>query len=175
MTVHSADLTGTTVSYGNYENLHLPLLGAYQPQNLATVLTLFEALREKGLDLSEHVVREGIAKVRWRGRFERLSSDPLIISDGAHNPEGIAAAAEGIRLYFGQERVLMLCAVMADKDYRGMVKTLAPLAAEVFLLTPDNPRALNAHDFAAVWQEHGVKATGFDTVDEAVAALQKLL
>lgn len=170
MTVCQADLSGTVVNYGRYEQLHLPLLGSYQPQNLATVLTLFEALRAKGIDLDGDTVRRGISSVRWRGRFERLCADPVIISDGAHNPEGIAAAAAGIRLYFGEKKVLMLCAVMADKDYRGMVKKLAPLAAEVFALTPDNPRALPATEFAAVWREHGVAATGFDTVDEAVGA-----
>ena len=170
MTVLHADLSGTTVQYGKYEDLHLPLLGAYQPQNLATVLTLFGALADKGVKIDEQTVRRGIAAVRWRGRFERLSATPLIISDGAHNPEGIAAAAAGIRLYFGDQKVLMLCAVMADKDYRGMVKELAPLAAEVFTLTPANPRALPAADFAAVWRENGVAATGFDTVEEAVGA-----
>ena len=163
-------LSGTVVDYGKREDVKLPLLGSYQPQNLATVLTLFEALRAKGIDLDGDTVRRGISSVRWRGRFERLCADPVIISDGAHNPEGIAAAAAGIRLYFGEKKVLMLCAVMADKDYRGMVKELAPLAAEVFALTPDNPRALPATEFAAVWREHGVAATGFDTVDEAVGA-----
>ncbi|MBE6604204.1 MAG: bifunctional folylpolyglutamate synthase/dihydrofolate synthase [Ruminococcaceae bacterium] len=170
MTVLRADLSGTTVQYGKYKGLHLPLLGAYQPQNLATVLTLFEALADKGMRISESVIRQGIAVVRWRGRFERLCTSPLIISDGAHNPEGIAAAASGIRLYFGDKRVLMLCAVMADKDYHGMVGELAPLAEEVFTLTPDNPRALPAADFAAVWRAHGVKATGFDSVEAAVRA-----
>lgn len=170
MTVLRADLSGTTVQYGKYDKLHLPLLGAYQPQNLATVLTLFEALADKGMKISEQTVRQGISAVRWRGRFERLCTSPLIISDGAHNPEGIAAAASGIRLYFGDKKVLMLCAVMADKDYQGMVRELAPLAEEVFTLTPDNPRALPAADFAAVWRANGVVATGFDTVGEAVGA-----
>ncbi len=113
-------------------------------------------------------MRRGIARVKWPGRFEKLCESPLIISDGAHNPEGIAAAAKGIKTYFPDTRVLLLTAVMADKDYHGMVKTLAPLAAEVFTLTPDNPRALPADDFAAVWREQGVNATGFSTVEEAV-------
>ena len=115
-------------------------------------------------------MRRGIARVKWPGRFEKLCESPLIISDGAHNPEGIAAAAKGIKTYFPDTRVLLLTAVMADKDYHGMVKTLAPLAAEVFTLTPDNPRALPADDFAAVWREQGVHATGFSTVEEAVRA-----
>lgn len=170
MTVLKTDLSGTTVSWGKYKQLYLPLLGTYQPQNLATVLALFSILPTRGITVDEEALRRGLSAVRWRGRFEKLSEEPLIISDGAHNPEGIAAAAAGIRAYFPEQRVLLLTAVMADKDYRGMVKTLAPLVDEVFTLTPANPRALAAADFAAVWREHGVKATGFDTVDAAVAA-----
>jgi len=170
LTVLKTDLSGTTVDFGKYRSLHLPLLGTYQPQNLATVLSLFEALALRGMVVRDDTVRRGLSRVRWRGRFEKLSENPLIISDGAHNPEGIAAAARAISTYFPNTPVLMLSAVMADKDYRGMVKTLAPLAAEVFTLTPANPRALPASDFAAVWRESGVPATGFDTVEAAVRA-----
>ena len=170
MTVQSVNLSGTVVDWGNYRALKIPLLGTYQPQNLATVLALFSVLREKGITVDEETLRLGLSLVVWRGRFEKLCSDPVIISDGAHNPEGIAAAVAGIRAYFPDVRVLLLTAVMADKDYRGMVAALAPVVEEVFALTPDNPRALPAADFAAVWHEHGVPATGFETVDAAVAA-----
>ena len=51
-----------------------------------------------------------------------------------------------------------------------MVAELAPLAAEVFTLTPDNPRALNADALAAEFRLAGVPATGYPTVDAAVAA-----
>ncbi len=170
MTVLKTDLSGTTVDWGAYRALHLPLLGTYQPQNLATVLALFSVLPTRGITVDEETLRAGLSRVCWRGRFEKLSDEPLIISDGAHNPEGIAAAAAGIRTYFPEQKVLLLTAVMADKDYRGMVNTLAPLADEVFTLTPNNPRALPAADFAAVWREYGVPAHGFDTVDAAVAA-----
>ncbi|MBQ3055917.1 MAG: bifunctional folylpolyglutamate synthase/dihydrofolate synthase, partial [Clostridia bacterium] len=144
MTVRSTDLCGTVLDWGAYKNLHLPLLGTYQLQNLATVLALFSVLPTRGISVDEDTLREGLAKVKWRGRFERVSQKPLIICDGAHNPEGIAAAAEGIRTYFPDQKVLLLTAVMADKDYRGMVEVLSPLAEEVFTLTPNNPRALSA-------------------------------
>lgn len=170
MTVRSTDLCGTVLDWGTYKNLHLPLLGTYQPQNLATVLALFSVLPTRGICVDEATLRRGLAEVKWRGRFERVSQAPLIICDGAHNPEGIAAAAEGIRTYFPNQKVLLLTAVMADKDYRGMVEVLSPLAEEVFTLTPNNPRALPAADLAAVWQAYGVPATGFDTVDAAVGA-----
>ena len=51
-----------------------------------------------------------------------------------------------------------------------MVATLAPVAAEAFTLTPDNPRSLPAADFAAAFRRGGVAATAFETVEDAVRA-----
>lgn len=170
MTVHAYGLDYTVCSRGQYRNLQLALLGTYQPQNLATVLAIFEALALRGIVIDEAYIREGIRTVCWRGRFEKLCNTPLIISDGAHNPEGIAAAVTAIRQYFPAGKVLFLNAVMADKDYPGMIAALAPLADTVFTLTPDNPRALPAAELAAAWKSAGVSAHAFDTPHAAVSA-----
>jgi len=163
-------ISGTLLSLNTHKNVFVPLLGLYQPQNICTALTAVDVLRERGLNIPEEAVLEGLSKVRWPGRFEKLCEAPLIISDGAHNPEGIAAAAASIAHYFPGQKVLFLTAVMADKDYSGMVKTLAPLSAKVFTLTPDNPRALPAADYAAAFRAAGVEAEAFESVSAAVSA-----
>ena len=170
LAVREMTLSGTVADYGEWQRVHIPLLGTYQPFNLANVLAAVPLLRGAGLQLPDEAVREGLAAVQWRGRFEKLCEQPLILSDGAHNPEGVDAAVDSIKAYFGEEKVLLLSGVMADKDYRGMVATLAPVAAEAFTLTPDNPRALPAADFAAAFAEGGVPAQGYDSVPRAVAA-----
>ena len=170
VTVREMSLSGTVADYGSFQNVHLPLLGTYQPQNLSTVLAAIKLLRGAGLVIPDDAVYTGVANVRWRGRFEKLCAKPLILSDGAHNPQGIAAAKASIRHYFGEQKVLLLVGVMADKDYCGMVEELAPLADEVFTLTPDNPRALSAAALADAFRTAGVQATGYETVAEAVAA-----
>ena len=170
VTVSEMTLSGTCVSYGAYENIRIPLLGTYQPQNLSCVLAGLALLREAGLPITEESIRAGLASVRWRGRFEKLCQDPLILSDGAHNPEGVAAAVASIKHYFGTERVLLITGVMADKDYVGMVRDLAPVVARAFCLTPDNPRALDSAAFAAAFVAQGIPAQGYPSVREAVAA-----
>jgi dihydrofolate synthase/folylpolyglutamate synthase len=170
LTVREMSLSGSVVDYGTWQNVQLPLLGTYQPRNLANVLAAVPLMRGAGLHITDEQVRKGIAAARWPGRFEKLADDPLILSDGAHNPEGIEAAVDSIKAYFGNESVLILTGVMADKDYRGMVQTLLPVTAEAFTLTPDNPRSLSACDFAAAFAEAGIPATAFDTVPDAVAA-----
>ncbi len=170
MTVLEMTLDGTVCDWGAYKGIRIPLLGTYQPQNLATVLCTVEALRAAGLAISERALREGLACVCWPGRFEKLCDRPLIFSDGAHNPEGIAAAANGIRHYFKDTPVALISGVMADKDYTDMVRTLAPVCCRAFTLTPDNPRSLNAREYAAVFQKEGIPAEGYETVEAAVRA-----
>ncbi len=165
-----ATLAGTRFDYSYYTDLHLPLLGAYQPYNATLVLTAIDLLKKQGFDIDEQAVRKGLSIVRWPARFELLSRDPIIIYDGGHNPEGVRAAVASIKAYFGNQRVNLLGGVMADKDRGEMIETMKTVAARAFAVTPNNPRALAAKDYAAQLAYHGIPATAYDSVGEGVRA-----
>lgn len=166
----SATLDGTVFDYSHYANLHLPLLGAYQPYNATLVLTAIDILKEQGLAIREADVREGLSSVRWPARFELLSRDPIVIYDGGHNPEGVRAAVESIKTYFPGQKVNILSGVMADKERGEMIETVKPVTAHAFTVTPNNPRALAAQDYAAQLTAHGISATSYASVAEGVKA-----
>ena len=167
---HEATLAGTVFDYLHYSNLCLPLLGAYQPYNATLVLTAIDLLNEGGFSVDEDAVRRGLSSVRWPARFELLSLDPIIIYDGGHNPEGVRAAVASIKTYFGSQRVNILSGVMADKDKGEMIETVKEVAARAFAVTPNNPRALAAEDYAAQLASHGIFATAYASVAEGVRA-----
>lgn len=168
--VLSADLEGTHIAYGDDDDLTLSLLGLYQPYNAATVLTAVELLKEQGLTISPDAVREGLASVYWPGRFEVLSRQPLVIFDGAHNAEGIAAAVESVRHYFADQKVCVLTGVLQDKDYHAIAHSLAQVASRAFVLTPENPRALAGETYAALLKGLGVAAEAYGSIETAYAA-----
>ena len=167
---HEATLAGTVFDYLHYSNLHLPLLGAYQPYNATLVLTAIELLKQNGFAIGEDAVRQGLAAVRWPARFELLSGDPIVIYDGGHNPEGVRAAVASIKTYFGSQRVNILSGVMADKDKGEMIQTLKEVAVRAFTVTPNNPRALAAQDYAAQLAAFGIPATAYESVLAGVRA-----
>ncbi|MBE6566725.1 MAG: bifunctional folylpolyglutamate synthase/dihydrofolate synthase [Ruminococcaceae bacterium] len=167
-------LDGTIFDYTHYTDLHLPLLGAYQPYNATLVLTAIELLREQGFAIDEQAVRQGLAAVRWPARFELLSRDPVILYDGGHNPEGVRAAVASVQSYFGTQKVNLLSGVMADKDRAEMIETMKPIVAHAFAVTPNNPRALAAEDYAAQLAYHGIPATSYASVVEGVRAAIEL-
>ena len=170
LSITSSDLLSTVFDYKDRKNLELSLLGLYQPKNAANVLSAVDILKECGYDISEDAVRSGLKSARWQARFEILSRDPLIIFDGAHNPEGIECAVESVKHYFGDKKVSVLTGVMKDKDYEYIASRLSEIADSAVVITPDNPRALNASDYARVLAANGIFAKAYDTVSEALEA-----
>ena len=168
MKVKEYSLEKTTFSYGDYEDLELALLGTYQPVNAATVLNAVEILRTRGLSIPEEAVRRGLRSVRWPARFELLSKDPVVLFDGGHNPQGIEAAVKSIRAYFPDQKVRLLTGVMTDKAYDEMVERLRPVTEQAYTVTPSNPRALSAEDYAAEFRTHKIPARAYASLEEAL-------
>ena len=170
--IKEATLSGTCFDFGAWHDIKIALLGLYQPRNAASVLTAVDILRDGGLDISDCAVRDGLLSARWQARFEIIEKEPLIIFDGAHNPEGIDSAVRSIKHYFS-DKVYVLTGVLKDKDYGYIASRLSEIASVAFVMTPDNPRALPAKDYAAVLSENGVECFVCDGAAEAFAAAKK--
>ena len=170
----NTSLSGTSFDFGARKNIEISLLGLYQPLNAANVLTAVDILRTQGLSIPEDSLYLGLKTAKWSARFELISNDPIIIYDGAHNPEGISAAVRSIKAYFPDEKVYVLSGVMKDKDYNAIAADLSSVASHAFTVTPDNPRALDAKEYAAVLCEHSINAVAFDSLGDALrSAIEK--
>ena len=165
--VNKTSLNGINFDYKERKSLDISLLGMYQPRNAAAVLEAVDILKSRGLDIPDDAVRKGLSAARWPARFEVISKEPLVIFDGAHNPEGIVAAVESIQHYFGKNKVLVLTGVLKDKDYRFIAGELSKIASFAFTLTPDSPRALSAAEYAKILEEYGVPSMPQDSIGEA--------
>lgn len=172
-----ADLSGTSFRFRGRE-VRIPLAGLYQTRNTATVLTAVDLLRERELVIPESAVANGLASVRWKARFERLSEDPLVFYDGAHNPQGVAGATENIGRLLSplteDGLVVLLMGVIAEKDHRHMIAALAPFASAVVTVRPDNPRALSAEETASEFRAWGTEAAPAATIADGVRAAVEL-
>ena len=163
-------LEGSTFSYKERKNISLSLVGVYQPKNCATAIECIETLRELGYNVSDETLLQGLSAVKWVGRFEVLSRDPLVIYDGGHNPQGVTAFVESLSQIISDEKVCLICGMLRDKDYAHMVGALGRVTDKVFTLTIDNPRALPADELAAILRKNGIEATACPSPEEAVKA-----
>lgn len=168
LTTNSSNLNGSILNYRSRHEVKISLLGAYQPKNAAIVLDAINILSDNGLHIPDEAVYEGLSSARWPARFELIQSNPTVIFDGAHNPQGIAAAVDSIRLYFDNKKVVVLTGVLKDKDYLTIAKSLSSIALCAFTITPDNPRALRSEKYAEILLQNGVEATPCPSINNAV-------
>lgn len=164
----SLTLDGSSFDFGSYQNVHIPLLGMYQPRNAANVLTAVDILKNEGFQITEESLQKGLSHTTWKARFEKLSAAPIVLYDGSHNPEGIEYAVKTIKELFKNTKVKLVTGVMEDKDHSDMAKALSEIASCVYTVTPNNPRAYNCHAFAKEFEAEGIPARGFDIIEDAV-------
>jgi dihydrofolate synthase/folylpolyglutamate synthase len=137
---------------GVYEEVFLPLHGAYQAQNAAVALAAVEVFLGAGANrqLAPELVREGFARVSSPGRLERVRTAPTILLDGAHNPHGMAATVAALEEEFAFHRLVAVLAVLEDKDAEAMLELLEPVVDAVVTTRNTSPRTMSADKLAAL-------------------------
>jgi dihydrofolate synthase/folylpolyglutamate synthase len=168
-----------TIEYAVFDfdgltDIHLPLIGSYQPYNAAVAITSLRALRAKGWNVSEQAIKDGLEAVQWSGRFELLRRAPAFILDGSHNAHGMRATVDSLQKVFPAQKFVFLVSIMADKDVEEMLTLLAPLAQRFVTVTAHNPRAMPAEELAKHIQAHGCIAEAAPDIESGVARAVQL-
>ncbi|RCU48510.1 dihydropteroate synthase [Haloplanus salinus] len=144
----------------------VPLPGAYQARNAGVAATL---ARQVGGDrVTEAHLERGLRNAHWPGRFEVVERDPLVVLDGAHNPDACGAVGETLAEYDYDDLHLVFGA-MHDKDHRSMVEAL-PRAASVRTCAPALERAADPAVLAASFEAAGAEGT-VESAHSVAAAL----
>ncbi len=143
------------------------LRGAHQVQNagLAAAIAL-------SLGLPHPAIAEGVRSARWPARLQRLTAGPFVEAahaeraelwlDAAHNPGGAAtlAAALGELETREPKDVVLICGVMANKDFEGIAAPFAGMAAELIAVPlSGEPNSADPGHIAAAAAEAGLRAS----------------
>jgi dihydrofolate synthase/folylpolyglutamate synthase len=170
---------------GTYEDIFLPLFGAYQAGNAACALAAVEAFAgvssvssvsgeagETGEALDGDLVREAFAKVSSPGRLEIIRRSPTIIIDASHNPAGLAATVAAVQETFTFTHLYGVFAASGDKDVAGMLSELEPLLDEVVVTRNSSDRSMEVAEVeelaAEIFGEDRVSSA--DRLDDAIEA-----
>lgn len=132
-------------------SLPLNLPGQHQACNASLALATLEVLeRRKHLFLDSTAIRNGLLRVHWPARLEVLQRDPLMILDGAHNPDGAERLRDALQRHFSYRRLHLVLGIMADKDIQGIMKKLLPKAETIILTRPRYSRAADPKELEQV-------------------------
>lgn len=151
-----------------YDDVFLALHGPHQGDNAAIALAAAEAFFDRPLE--PEVVAEAFAAVANPGRFEVVARDPLLVLDGAHNPDGAAAVAAALAEGFavpGELRVVL--GTLAGRDPVAFLEALGIRRASlVICCTPASPRALAGAELARHVEALGAPAVVVPGVADAL-------
>jgi folylpolyglutamate synthase/dihydrofolate synthase len=141
------------------------LLGTHQAVNAGIAAVLARQVA----DSTEAEIAAGIRHTRWPGRFEIVDEEPLVVLDGAHNPQACGTLASLLARY-GYGDLHMVFGAMREKDHAAMVDAL-PTAHRTYLAEPAVERAEGAGTLAAVFEQQlgtGPDPDQFDSVPRAL-------
>lgn len=158
-------LNNTTFIYKGIE-LTLPLVGTHQIENGKTALATIEVLKNH-FNISNSALINGFRKAVNPARFEVLCHNPLVILDGAHNPNGIEALKSTLKNHMGDKKSICIMGMLADKDSKSSVKLLEGMFSQVLTVPVSNPRSLGAEKLAEECREYFPKVTVCTTPLEA--------
>lgn len=104
-----------------------PLIGSHQRTNAGLAHFLANCVTS----IPQEVCRTGWPAVRWPGRLEILSTDPLEVIDVGHTPDGVRVALDGFNELRGDRSAVLVCGVSEDKDADAIIRRLAPAFSNI--------------------------------------------
>ncbi|MCH5186039.1 MAG: bifunctional folylpolyglutamate synthase/dihydrofolate synthase [Oscillospiraceae bacterium] len=142
--------TGTGFIY-NGKIFEFPLIGSYQPYNAVMAIEAIEVMRGIGINITDESIYEGIKKVRWPARCEKVIDDPEVYIDGAHNPDGMSGLCDTIKYLrdINGKKVYIAAAMMEDKNIEDCIGVISEISDRFYAARFDDPRCAGAEYTAA--------------------------
>ena len=134
--------------YGCYTDVRLRVLGSYQRANAAVAVAAVELFVRGELDVA--IVRAALSSTQVPGRLEIISTQPLCIFDGSHNPPGMAETMHSLDLILERRRLIAVVSVLRDKEALQMMRHLVPRCDIIFATQSSSSRALTADELAGI-------------------------
>lgn len=152
----SSDLDGTAFCFER-DNYVVPLLGEYQSENAAIAIKALKILGIAGNDILKH-----ISRAVWNGRLQKISNEPIILIDGAHNPDAAKKLCQFLKKF--NKKIVIVCGMAADKDVINAVRYFSEIANKVFTVNINSNRSLKANALLEIFSCYGVKGEVSDSV-----------
>jgi len=160
------------VSPEKYKDFKIALKGKHQLINAATALEAASILKPKGFNISDKAMRDGIAHVRWPGRFELLRKNPDVIVDCAHNGASSQALSQTLTEQYPYGRVILVLGISEDKDAAAICQHLKDKVSHIILTKAQHPRS---HQFTIAEGKKYFGSKSLEIIETVSQAMEKAL
>jgi dihydrofolate synthase/folylpolyglutamate synthase len=148
------------------------LPGRFQLENALNAVAAARLLQNRGFQIPDDAITQGIANTVWPGRLEKLQSAPDVYLDGAHNPSAARELAHFLEQNFSGRKIFLIYAALRDKAVDEVAGLLFPRAAEVIFTAPRTARAVSAAQLAEIASHHAAR---FSVAPDAERAFEQAL
>ena len=136
---------GATFDWPKLKQMVISMKGKHQIKNATLAYSIIEYLREHQFFAIDNAsIYEGIRKAFWKGRFEVVQENPLILLDGAHNIEGVASLCETLKTIYPHKRYQFVVSILKNKDDLEMFKLIKETANQVYFTSFEHPHSQTA-------------------------------
>lgn len=153
----------------NINTITCSLPGKYQAKNIAGVLKTIEILNERGFNVEEKNILDGILGVKkatgLRGRWDVLREHPMIVADTGHNEDGIKEILKQLSSYKFRQ-LHWVWGMVNDKDPEKVFRLL-PKEARYYFCKPNIPRGLDAEECRKFAKKHNLHGNAYESVSKA--------
>ena len=145
----SRSINGSSFTY-NGNDYTLSMVGQYQINNALVAIDIINAVSAV-LPLAQSDIRCGLAKCRWKCRFEVISNgEGIIILDGAHNCHGVTSFMNEVNVLLGNRKKTFVFGMLNDKDFQDSAELIC--SADADIVVTDVP-SYRQTDSGAVYQK----------------------
>ena len=148
--------------------VNLSLLGNYQIANAATAIGVVERLQSLGHGISSDAISQGLENVVWPCRMEVLQDSPILVVDGAHNPQSIRSVMASLPTYFDFNKLVVIFGTSRDKDLEEMIKEISLVCPTVVVVKSRHPRAADPDILFKNFQDYQISVSTNKSIADAI-------
>lgn len=147
---------GSIFRFNNQDSYCINMIGKHQIHNASLSLLFFQHwMRKYGHVIDTQLEHQALFETKWIGRMEKLSNQPLIYIDGAHNEAGLNALADTMQTYLADKRIKLIYSGLMTKNQLEHVNLLLKMPlVEIVFTEFEHPNSMLVDDFELLVKQH---------------------
>lgn len=137
--IRNNGVKGIVFDYKSKENtfkdLCINMNGMYQAYNSSLAIRTLELIKEEKdcgkIDIDK--LRASLLNTNIPARYEIINNDPVVILDGAHNPDKISHLVEALKMNYSKDEVIFVCGFTSGKNPPDMIKMMVDISSHFYL------------------------------------------
>ncbi|MEB3100388.1 bifunctional folylpolyglutamate synthase/dihydrofolate synthase [Ferviditalea candida] len=132
----------------------ISLNGPHQLKNASTALMALDVLKQYyAVILDDGDLLPALKQTKWPGRLEMVQSQPRILLDGAHNPEGAESLADSLQKVYRYRKLHMMFGMLSTKNHSGYIRHILPMVNTLIVTEPDFRKKISARELHRTVEE----------------------